>query len=103
MRKPEEDTQPLPRYAEQPQPPFIFGDRTVFALRAQAFALGDEYGTIVPRSVIRPAAEEAVENAPVDPITRLEQKLDAAMKMIETLQKRIDSMDAAVARALTRM
>lgn len=107
-----------------PEAPFEFGDRTILALRAQPFAIEKEYGTmILPASRIPletteiplPAVEPAVEPltepaagpavqtaAELDPIVRLEQKLDAALRLIESLQHQLDSIDATLARALNR-
>ncbi len=82
-----------------PDDPFPIGDRTILQLRNQPFAL-DDYGTMVT-----PGSSPAVEGSdalPADPLQRLEQKLDAALRAIEALQRRLDSMDAAIARALSR-
>ena len=38
----------------------------------------------------------------VDPIVRLEQKLDHALRLITSLQQQLDSIDATLARALNR-
>ena len=37
-----------------------------------------------------------------DPIQRLEQKLDTALRLIQSLQQQLDSIDATLARALNR-
>lgn len=88
--------------------PFEFGDRTILALRAQSFAIEQEYGTmILPASPISretteiplPAVEPAAE---LDPIVRLEQKIDTALRLIQSLQHQLDSIDATLARALNR-
>jgi hypothetical protein len=92
-----------------PEAPFEFGDRTLLALRAQPFAIEHEYGTMIlpagspiprettemPLPVVEPAPE-------VDPIVRLEQKLDTALRLIHSLQQQLDSIDATLARALNR-
>lgn len=104
--KPDETPQPAP------DAPFEFGDRTLLALRAQPFAIENEYGTMIlpAQPVSRETAEmplPAVETAApaeadVDPIVRLEQKLDAALRLIQSLQHQLDSIDATLARALNR-
>jgi hypothetical protein len=104
---------------------FEFGDRTLFALRAQPFAIEHEYGTmILPAKSLRPQtaemplpavetpAETPIETAesPIetkaeavdDPIARLEAKVDAALRLIQSLQHQLDSIDATLARALNR-
>lgn len=88
---------------------FDYGDRTMFQLRAQSFAIEEEYGTMMAPPTM-PAAETAApdaEAAPAevtaeDPIVRLEQKLDAALRMIAVLQHKVESIDATLARALNR-
>jgi hypothetical protein len=105
--KPDETPQPLP-----PDAPFEFGDRTLLALRAQPFAIEHEYGTMMlpaGAAVSRETTEiplPLVETAPmqgeIDPIVRLEQKLDAALRLIQSLQQQLDSIDATLARALNR-
>lgn len=87
---------------------FDYGDRTMFQLRAQSFAIEEEYGTMMatplPAGVETP--EEAPETPPADvaddPIARLEHKLDAALRMIAILQNKVESIDATLARALNR-
>lgn len=108
--KPDEIPQP-----PVPDAPFEFGDRTLLALRAQPFAIEHEYGTMmlpatspVPRETtemplpVLPIVEAAAPDAPVDPIVRVEQKLDAALRLIQSLQQQLDSIDATLARALNR-
>ena len=92
--------------------PFEFGDRTLLALRAQPFTIEHEYGTMilplgapVPRETTEmplPVVESAAPQAEIDPIVRLEQKLDAALRLIHSLQQQLDSIDATLARALNR-
>jgi hypothetical protein len=107
------DETPLPTPEEPPEAPFEFGDRTLLTLRAQPFAIENEYGTMVlssipisrettemPMPVVEAPAEPSSE--PEDPILRLEQKLDAALRLIHSLQQQLDSMDATLARALNR-
>jgi hypothetical protein len=88
--------------------PFEFGDRTLLALRAQPFAIEHEYGTMIlpagreTTEIPLPVVEIAALQAEIDPIVRLEQKLDAALRLIQSLQQQLDSIDATLARALNR-
>jgi hypothetical protein len=51
-----------------------------------------------------PAEPQAVPqaSAPEDPLARIEQKLDLALRQLQTLQHRIESLDATIARSLLR-
>ena len=83
---------------------FPIGDSTIFALRNQRFDTED-LGTMIVRevpSLIQPAVMTTASELDTDPITRLEQKLDAALHMIAKLQQRLDSIDATIARAISR-
>jgi predicted lipid-binding transport protein (Tim44 family) len=101
---------------------FEFGERTIMQMRNQQFTPDEEFGTVVLRPA-KPAAAPATIEAPADaapapasasasddvpapeaadPIVRLEQKLDTALQMILSLQHRIDSLDATLARLLMR-
>jgi hypothetical protein len=83
--------------------PFTFGDRTILALRNQPALEVDDYGTMV-----LPAGKTRDQDVPIphgvsdDPIARLEQKLDAALRIIQTLQHKLDSIDATIARIVNR-
>lgn len=90
--------------------PFAYGDHTVLQLRAQPFEVQDELGTVVtmpidttPRNPLAavPAGPVAVA-VEEDPMTRLERKLDAALRQIAALQQTIESLDLTLARALSR-
>ena len=89
---------------EQNDDLFEYGDRTMFQLRSQSFTIENDYGTmIIPGSSMPlPIVEIEPLAAVEDPIVRLEQKLDAALRLIESLQHKIDSIDATLARALNR-
>ncbi|HEX7150010.1 MAG TPA: hypothetical protein VF618_00880 [Thermoanaerobaculia bacterium] len=88
---------------------FEFGERTIMQLRNQQFTPDEEFGTVVLRPTTTPAtplpspalhvtgAEPA---ASADPMVRLEQKLDAALHLIASMQQRLDSLDATLARFL---
>jgi hypothetical protein len=93
--------------------PFEFGDRTLFQLRSQDFHPDEEFGTVVMRpqkaqsdaegAADSPAAPIATADPlPDDPIARIEHKLDLALRQIQALQHRLESLDAAVAKALLR-
>jgi hypothetical protein len=75
--------------------PFEYGDRTIFNLRAQSFQPDEDFGTMIlpvePKSDVPAVPLLHTE----DPVARLEQKLDAMMK-------KIDSIDATLARLLSR-
>jgi hypothetical protein len=81
---------------------FDYGDRTIFQLRTQSFAIENDYGTMMgplPTPVL-PVVETPI--AVDDPIARLEQKLDLALRQIAVLQQKLDSIDVTLARALNR-
>ena len=107
------DEAPPPTPSEPSEQPFEFGDRTLFTLRAQPFEIESEYGTMIlpsapvpretteiPLPAIQAPAEAAGESA--DPVQRLEQKLDAVLRLLQSLQQQLDSIDATLARALNR-
>jgi hypothetical protein len=86
--------------------PFAYGDQTVLQLRAQPFTVQDELGTVVtmPLETDRRERNPALNTlfAEEDPIARLEGKLDAALRQIAALEKRLESLDVTLARALAR-
>ena len=67
---------------------FEYGDRTILAIKSQEFALDD---------VAVASAATAVEVT-----LTIEQKLDAIIRSIESLQRRLDSLDMTVARLVNR-
>ena len=88
--------------------PFTYGEGTVMQLRSQSFQLPDDFGTMmvaasapsspgadIPLPIAAPVAEE-------DPLVRVELKLDVALRQLERLQQRIESLDLTLARALNR-
>jgi len=90
-----------PRRNEVEEEVFDIGERTLRVMRDQPFAL-DEYGTRAGQS-ISPAFEVVVEDSQSsDPLVRVEQKIDAALGAIKTLQKRMDSIDAVLAVVINR-
>ena len=103
--KPDEPPPPTP--PDAPEAPFEFGDRTVLALRAQSFEIENEYGTmILPNAPPIPLETTEIPmpsvEAQADPILRLEEKIDTALRLIQSLQRQLDSIDAALARSLNR-
>jgi hypothetical protein len=86
---------------------FAFGESTILQMRNQPFRVGDDqYGTMMSTPLPDvPAAESELEAAPqatADPLARLERKLDQALRQIDALQHRLESIDAALARVLNR-
>ena len=102
---------------------FEFGESTILQLRNQPFRVDDQYGTMmsVPlpdlEAEVSPFAPEGEAATPVasaamspapsrtdddDAVARLERKLDLALRQIEQLQQRLDSIDSALTRFLTR-
>ncbi len=92
--------------------PFSYGDQTVLQLRSQPFQVQDELGTVVTMPIETAVARIPVAVAPAPPLdtlfaeedamARLERKLDTALRHIEKLQQRIESLDVTLARALAR-
>jgi len=86
--------------------PFLIGDHTILQMRNQSFALDDDgdYGTIVSAGGVSltPTVPQTEETPTADPMARLEQKLDAALRAIDALQRRLDSLDISIARMLAR-
>lgn len=80
---------------------FPIGDATMMQMRNQVFVL-DDAGTIVaPRAAL--GIPTAVESEPAtDPMARLERKLDAALRAIESIQRRLEAMDATLARVIAK-
>ena len=80
---------------------FEYGDRTIFQLRTQSFSIENDYGTMIgPVAKTLPVVETPA--LPEDPMARLEQKLDLALRRIDALQQKLDSIDTTLARALNR-
>ena len=85
----------------------LANDPTIaFADRADRTIRGEEFGTVILESV--PFQTENIDPFPVeelppqDPIARLEEKLDAALKAIAAMQQRIESLDETLMRVLMR-
>lgn len=80
---------------------FSYGDRTIFQLRTQSFAIENEYGTMIgPVQPVLPPVEPLPPAG--DDTSRLEQKIDLALRQIAILQHKLDSIDATLARLLNR-
>jgi hypothetical protein len=101
-----DETQVLPKRENTAEAPFEFGDRTIMQMRGQDFEIGEEYGTVVlppkPAAEPEPADAPAATPIPEDPLARIEQKLDLAMRMIAAMQHKLESLDATLARLLMR-
>ena len=91
-------------------PLFPFGEGTLMQLREQPWEF-EELGTrvIAPqRAAMTIATEEpppqaaALPVAEGDPLVRIERKLDELTRAMQTLQRRFDSIDATIARALAK-
>jgi hypothetical protein len=93
---------------------FAVGERTVMTMQSQSF-LDEEFGTIardpsemlpVPPPPETPAADgqpaAAASPASEDELKRLERKLDALTNMVNSLNRRLDSMDMVLARIASR-
>lgn len=87
--------------------PFEYGDRTLYFLRNQPFQVDEEFGTMVARvrsdveTVPLIAAGDAVEGEP-DRERGIERKIDAMMERMMSIESRLSSIDAALARILNR-
>jgi hypothetical protein len=91
---------------------FAFGDSTILQMRNQPFRVGeDQYGTMMSTPLpdvgaAEPETPEAMASVPSDgvddPLARLERKLDMALRHIDALQHRLESIDGALARVLNR-
>jgi len=97
--------------ADQEKDVFAYGDGTLMQLRDQAWDIdGPEFGTrVVPgQDAATPLAlpvletEAGAEPPPGADLSRLEQKIDLLMTAVAALQRRLDSIDATIARALAR-
>ena len=90
--------------------PFSYGDGTMMQLRSQSFELPEDFGTMMVAgpSASRAGSDVALPIAPPapslenDPLVRMEQKLDLALRQLERLQQRIESLDLTMARVLNR-
>jgi hypothetical protein len=99
-----DDPMPIPSAAEDV---FEIGERTIFRLQNQASPFDpDDLGTMVvrphPATLDSPSRVVAVSEIEEEPIARLEAKIDALAQTLESLQRRLDSIDSLMARALAR-
>jgi hypothetical protein len=89
-------------FAESPfaDSPFAYGEHTVLQLRSQPFEVQDELGTVVTMPIdTNPRKTVLIEE---DTLLRLERKMDEALRHIDKLQQRIESLDMTLARVLSR-
>ena len=100
-----DSTIPLPPDEHYSKEVFSYGEQTILKMQDQLFTI-DDYGTRVGdqmETTTAPAVVVASEAEPLaDPLVRIERKLDAALRSLEALQKRIDSLDATVAHLVMR-
>lgn len=99
--------------------PFAYGEGTVMRLQTQSFDVeADDLGTMMakPATPMVVAATEiavaaaappleilaATAESEDDPLARMERKLDLALRQIERLQQRIESLDLTLARTILR-
>jgi hypothetical protein len=95
---------PIPSAAEDV---FEIGERTIYRLQSQASPFDpDELGTMIvrphPATLDRPAPIATHREPQVDPLERLEDKIDVLARSMEMLQRRLDSIDAQLARLVSR-
>lgn len=87
--------------------PFEYGDRTLYFLRNQEFDVAEEYGTMIAKAgqsdetLPLAAAESELVTGP-DAERALEQKIDAMLTRMSSIESRLASIDAALARVLAR-
>lgn len=95
----DEDTNPVRPIPESS--PFDIGDRTIFQMRSQRFDV-EEFGTIMGSSSRPDALVAQSTELSEQPLKRIEQKLDAALRALEMLQSRVDSLDSLLSRVVNR-
>ena len=99
METDDEDTNPV-RAAPETSP-FDIGDRTILQMRSQKFDV-EEFGTIVGPPRLGDTLVTRAREVSAEPLERIEQKLDAALRALETLQLRVDSLDSLLSRVVNR-
>ena len=72
------------------------GDRTVMRMQSQPF-LAEEFGTMAITE-----ASELPAVADGDEVTRLRRKVETLTALVEAMQRRLESIDAAVARFVAK-
>ena len=96
MPSDDEDTNPV-----RPESPFEIGDRTIFQMRSQRFDV-EEFATVVGAPHREGSLVTVATEISANPLERIEQKLDAALRALETLQVRVDSLDSLLSRVVNR-
>ena len=82
--------EPLPNPTSDEDDVFEIGERTIYRLKNQVSPFDpDDLGTMIVRPQAKP---------PADPLERLEDKIDVLTQAVEMLQRRLDSIDARIAR-----
>lgn len=100
--------------------PFAYGDGTLMQLREQRWDLDEEATRVIGQppqddpemgtQIIAPTRRTDVATATVptaaavsdDPLVRIEHRLDELTRAMMSMQRRLDSIDAALARVLAR-
>ena len=87
--------------------PFEYGDRTLYFLRNQPFAVDQEFGTMVAKPRLddetAPLLATGTEVAPGTESERaIERKIDAVLARMMSIESRLASIDTALARVLSR-
>lgn len=86
--------------------PFEYGDRTLYFLRNQEFNVAQEFGTMIAtpggHDAAIPLAAGATENVARESERSIEEKIDLMLARMMSIESRLASIDAALARVLNR-
>lgn len=83
--------------------PFAYGEGTVMKMQSQQFDVQDELGTMMVKATeLGASGTPSMVISDEDPLVRMEKKLDLALRQLEKLQQRIESLDLTLARTLMR-
>ena len=75
---------------------FEVGERTVMKMQSQSF-LDEAFGTMAMQH-----ASEVPDDNEGDEVSRLQRKVETLTNLVQTMQRRLDSIDAVVARIVGR-
>jgi hypothetical protein len=102
----DDPTLPLPGHRNDQADPFDYGDRTLYFLKNQPFQVEEEFGTMVARvngsDQTLPLLTANEEVPASDRERSVEQKIDAMLTRMMSIENRLASIDAALARVLNR-
>ena len=95
---------PIPSAAEDV---FEIGERTIYRLQNGASPFdADDLGTMIvrahPATLDRPAPVVTEREPERDALERIEDKIDVLARAMESLQRRLDSIDAQLSRLIAR-